>query len=339
MIERTPSAPPKIDPLPPGSDRPRWSVMIPAYNCSAYLKDTIKSVLANNIDEQHMQIEVIDDYSTDTDVEKLVREAGGGRVGVYRQEKNVGSLRNFESCINRARGEWIHILHGDDMVGVGFYDEIERLFNSHPEAGAAFTGIAYMDEKGEILQVNDTTPKNEGVLEDWLSQIATHNLIQPPAIVVKRKVYETIGSFFAVHYGEDWEMWVRIAANFPVSYSPKRLAMYRYLRKSSISSSSLRSGQTSKDILKVIDIIQDYLPASERKRLKKEAKKHYSCYFAGSAKLIYEEYDDRTAAVKQAKLALKMNVNWHTVMSILKLYIKFGMAFLGLKSIASRSGC
>jgi len=31
-------------------------------------------------------------------------------------------------------------------------------------------------------------------------------------MVVKREVYEKLGGFYGVEYGEDWEMWVRIAA-------------------------------------------------------------------------------------------------------------------------------
>jgi glycosyltransferase involved in cell wall biosynthesis len=61
-----------------------------------------------------MQIEVVDDGSTDADKEALVKQTGKGRVEYYRQPENVGSLRNFETRLNRATGHYIHILHGDD---------------------------------------------------------------------------------------------------------------------------------------------------------------------------------------------------------------------------------
>src|SRR4028119_1354018 len=137
MIERTPQTPPVIDPVPEGIVRPLWSIMIPAYNCSGFLRETIKSVLANFSEFSNVQIEVVDDKSTDEDVEKLVHEMGKDKIAFFQQATNVGSLRNFETCINRARGYWIHILHGDDKVEKGFYAEIESLFVAHPEAGAA----------------------------------------------------------------------------------------------------------------------------------------------------------------------------------------------------------
>lgn len=333
MNERTPAAPPVIAPLPLQVRRPLWSVMIPSYNCSAFLKETIKSVLANDAGLDKMQIEVIDDCSIDDNIEELVKEIGKGRVAFFQQKKNLGSLRNFETCINRAKGELIHILHGDDKIGEGFYREIESLFTSYPEAGAAFTAFHYINEKGDRLSVPNVVPGNRGIIKDWLLQIAANNLVQPPAIVVKRKVYEKLGSFFAVHYGEDWEMWARIAANFPVAYSPKSLAIYRYQRINSISNSSLKSGQNTRDILKVINIIQDYLPEQEKKKLKDKAKKNYSCYFAHSAQSIYKDYHNKQAAIQQAKSALEMNVNRTTVLSLIKLYIKTGIAFLGLRAV------
>lgn len=94
-MERIPSEPPQIAPLPSDRYRPLWSVMIPAYNCSAFLPEAIQSVLMQDMGADMMQIEVVDDYSTDANIAQLVKEISGGRVSYYRQSKNVGSLRKF----------------------------------------------------------------------------------------------------------------------------------------------------------------------------------------------------------------------------------------------------
>ncbi|WP_157578920.1 glycosyltransferase family 2 protein, partial [Pontibacter roseus] len=103
-MERIPTSPPIIPPLDPSEERPLWSVMIPVYNCSQFLVYTLESVLEQGIPVEQMQIEVVDDASTDADVEKIVQEVGKGRISYYRQPQNVGSLRNFETCINHAKG-------------------------------------------------------------------------------------------------------------------------------------------------------------------------------------------------------------------------------------------
>ncbi len=59
---RTPQSPPIIIPVIESIDQPFWSIMIPAYNCSEYLPETIESVLANDFGIDNIQIEVIDEF-------------------------------------------------------------------------------------------------------------------------------------------------------------------------------------------------------------------------------------------------------------------------------------
>lgn len=321
MIDRIPSTPPYIAPLPAGRHTPLWSVMIPAYNCSSYLERTIESVLCQDPGQDNMQIEVVDDCSTDADVGEIVARIGKGRVGYYRKEQNMGSIRNFETCINRAHGSLVHILHGDDYVSAGFYSEIEKLFTLHPDAGAAFTDFNYVDELDNKLYLDPEILPAPGLIEDPISFIAEKQRIQPPAMVVKRSVYEKLGSFFAVNYGEDWEMWARIASAFPVAHSPKHLACYR-VHNNNITTRSLLNGQNIKDIIKVIGIIQNYIPAEKRKRLEKLARRNFSIYYAWLAHKLFHDQRDIKAALTQTKGALALNWNRTTVQLALKLYVK-----------------
>src|SRR5580765_49653 len=169
MTDRIPNSPPLIAPVDRHIKRPLWSVMIPAYNCSKYLSEAIQSVLAQDEGPERMQIEVVDDHSTDADIEALVKDIGKGRVGLFQQEQNVGSLRNFEACLNRSKGKWIHLLHGDDLIKPGFYKEIESLFNKFPEAGAAFTGHTDIDENGKpaYAQRKKRILDQPGIIDNW----------------------------------------------------------------------------------------------------------------------------------------------------------------------------
>src|SRR3546814_9331070 len=109
--------------------------MIPAYNCIGYLQEALESVLQQALPKDQMQIEVIDDCSTDGDVAELVSRVGKGRVGYFKKEKNGGSSRNFESFVNRASGTYVNILHGDDKIAPGIYNVEVGLFNEFREAG------------------------------------------------------------------------------------------------------------------------------------------------------------------------------------------------------------
>jgi glycosyltransferase involved in cell wall biosynthesis len=322
MNLRIPETPPQILPLKDDTARPLISVMIPAYNCFAYLKSAMESVLEQDPGPEKMQIEVVDDCSTDGNVEALVHEAGKGRISFFRQETNKGSLRNFETCINRARGHWVHILHGDDQVKQGFYEEIETLFRNYPQAGAAFTGHSLIDSDGDEFWRDTPISPKQGILQDWLYNIAQGIKLQPPAIVVKRSVYEQIGSFFAVHFGEDWEMWVRIASKFSVAYSPECLASYR-VHTNNITSRSFLSGQNVKDLKKVLKIIETYLPEQQRKMVMKLAKRNCSLYIASTAHRILYTYKEPKVALHQANSAIRLNQDFDTLNLVSKFYIKY----------------
>jgi glycosyltransferase involved in cell wall biosynthesis len=306
-----------------------FSVMIPVYNCAGYLVEALKSVLDQDPGSGLMQIEVIDDHSTDADVGAIVERLGGGRVGYFRQERNVGSLRNFETCLNRSKGQWIHLLHGDDLVSPGFYQEIRALFEAYPEAGAAFTGFYYIGSDGSVLYPNRPLARANGYVENWREVIAQSQCIQPPAMVVKRKVYEDLGSFFGVHYGEDWEMWVRISYHYPVVHSPRRLANYR-IHSANITSQYFKTGQNLTDIIRVVDTIQGYLPPARRKRLKRLALKNFSIYFARCCDMVYHGHGNPFQAARQSILALQMNVNrltlYYTIKTFFKIMIRYKWA-------------
>jgi len=212
-INRIPDSPPVILSLPAGINRPLWSIMIPIYNGAIYLREAIESVLIQDMGIDKMQIEVVDDCSTDADVKGIVEEVGKGRVSYYRQEQNIGSLRNFETCINRSKGYYIHLLHCDDKVKDGFYETMTTLFTSFPEAAAAFCAHDSIDAVGKVYSISEPEANEPCILPDLLFTLAVRQPIQYVSMVVKREIYEALGAFYGVTYGEDWEMWARIAAH------------------------------------------------------------------------------------------------------------------------------
>ena len=256
------SAPrPRISPPPPGAARPRWSVMIPTFDCAATLRATLASVLAQDPGPAEMQIEVVDDASTRDDPAAVVDAVGGGRVAFHRQPRNLGHVANFNSCLQRARGHLVHLLHGDDLVLPGFYAAMARPFAAEPAIGAAFCRHLFVDDDGRTIGLGAPVQPRSGVVPGWLETIAVEQRIQPPAMVVRRSAYERVGGFDGRirAYGEDWEMWVRLAAAYPVWYEAEVLAAYR-LREGTLSGRALRSGLNVRDFRTAIALNHALLP-------------------------------------------------------------------------------
>jgi hypothetical protein len=250
--------------------------MIPTYNCGAYLRETLASVLKQDPGLDVMQVEVVDDHSTQDDPKAAVAELGKGRVVFYRQQENVGHIENFATALRRSRGQLIHLLHGDDCVRDGFYRRMQQAFEEHREIGAAFCRQIFMDENGHWQGISPLEQTQSGVLENALERLAVEQRIMTPSIVVRREVYENLGGFDArLVCSEDWEMWVRIAARYPVWYEVEPLALYR-MHFQSNTGRHVRTGEDISYTCKAIDLFSEYLPCESAQRVTRQAKQTYA---------------------------------------------------------------
>jgi GT2 family glycosyltransferase len=315
-----------IPAVPVESDRPLWSVMIPTYNCARHLRDTLQSVLAQDAGPGTMQIEVVDDHSTADDPRAVVAELGQGRVGFYRQERNVGHVRNFNTCLRRARGHLVHLLHGDDMVRTGFYRRFEQVFNRRSDVGAVFCDQVIVDEDGRIMHGSRPLDPKGGVLDRWLERIAEGQRLQTPSIAVRRSVYEEIGGFDArLNYCEDWEMWVRIAAHYPVWYVPEPLAVYR-IHRSSISGRQARTGANIQDLRRGVEINRTLLPVDTAERISRKAYRNIAMGALRRARRILKG-GDRETALAQIREAFRTSRSPLVFLSTAKLAVLWALKY------------
>jgi glycosyltransferase involved in cell wall biosynthesis len=321
MIEKHPYRA-TILPVPEGTPRPLWSVMIPTYNCANYLRETLASVLAQDIGPEIMQIEVIDDHSTKDDPEAVVRELAGDRVSFYRQPENVGYIKNFETCLQRSRGKLIHLLHGDDCVRDNFYHKMQQLFVNHPEIGGAFCRHIIMNDEGHWQRFSPVEQPESGVMSSWLERIAVKHSIQTPSIVVRREVYERLGGFDRrmLSCGEDWEMWVRIAAHYPMGYEVEPLALYRD-RSNSLTKRSIRTGQNIRDVRKATEITKAYLPINQASKLNSKAREGWALWAFHLAEQMFVK-GDRAASMIQMQEGLKCSLSWKIIKLAFPLILK-----------------
>ncbi|UVF22036.1 glycosyltransferase [Microvirga terrae] len=301
--------------------------MIPTHNCAQYLGATLRSVLDQDPGPNLMQIEVVDDNSTQDDPAAVVRAVGQGRVGFFRQERNIGHVANFETCLNRTRGHLVHILHGDDRVRPGFYEKLGQAFELAPEIGAAFCRQIFIDASDQTLSLSPLEETTAGTLPNALLRLAQEQRIMTPSIVVKRKVYERLGAFDRrLTCSEDWEMWVRIAANYPVWYEPEPLAQYRIHE----ASSSARHQRTADDMAytrAAIKIFQAYLPEDLQPTAERHARRVYAVAALVAAGHMLEK-GDVFAFFAQLREALRFERSPGILMRVARMLVRSGIGRL-----------
>jgi hypothetical protein len=225
-----------------------------------------------------MQIEVVDDRSWTDNPEEVVWKTARRRVSFFQQPVNRGPQANFTDCVRRATGEWVHVLHGDDMVAAGFYDALRRASEAAPDIHAFFCGVTTIDEHNRALDAFDFGATAPGIVTDLIEQLAVQNLIMFPSIVVRRRAYEELGGFHpALFHAADWDMWKRVAVHYPVWYEPRRLALYR-IHAQSDTSRLMQTGANIADARHAIEIAAAYLPPETGARLTASARRYHALY-------------------------------------------------------------
>jgi glycosyltransferase involved in cell wall biosynthesis len=317
-----------IPSVPEGISRPLWSVMIPAYNPARYLRETLSTLLAQAPGEDIMQIAVVDDRYPHDDLEAVVKEVGGDRVEFYRQPENVGLTKNFQTCLQLARGHLIHVLHGDDCVRDGFYPKMQRLFSDRPEIGAAFCRYIIMDENSHWQSISVLEQPESGVMpRSWLEHLAGFIRIQTPSIVVRRDVYEKLGGFDnRLPICSDWEMWVRICTYYSMGYEAEPLALYRK-HSNSITNTTVRDGRYFQQLREAVDIFHKYLPDEIADKVYKMARQNCAYHTLEIADSMLDT-GDMAVTLKLLGEAIKTSPTFTVIRSAGRIFLLDGSEWL-----------
>ncbi len=194
---------------------PLVSVVIPTYNCEAYIADTIASVLAQT--HAALEVIVVDDGSTDRTAE--IVEAIKGPVRLIRQPNQrvcVARNRGFEA----SRGEFVCFLDHDDYWYPWKLRRQLEAFAAYPQAGAIFTSFALWQPKdGAFPSPSSLAPPDDGPppIDQRFSGWIYHEFLLDcwaltSTTMIRREAFARSGGFDpALSYSEDWDLWLRLA--------------------------------------------------------------------------------------------------------------------------------
>ena len=281
---------PGIPPVTDGESRPFWSVVVTVYNRTDYLLECLRSVLAQWPGFEEMEILVMDNASQ-TPVFEIVNSIAPGVVRYYRNQENLGPIKNMNAGIALSRGQWIHILHDDDCVLPGFYARLKQsLEGCGDSVGAAFTGFEYIDEIGKVLSSQECGyGDRQGIPQDWLWKIGVMCVVMLPAVVIKRATFERLGGYHPeLPEIADWEMNKRIAAFYDWWYEGAILARYR-IHSQRLSSEYSRSyWKQAIAFRRAIEMSESYFPTEHRAEITAKARSHYFNTCLVNAKTLLE---------------------------------------------------
>jgi glycosyltransferase involved in cell wall biosynthesis len=208
---------------------PEVSVIIPLLNKGSCIKRAIDSVFVQKY--QDFEIIVVDGGSTDGSLE-IMREIRDPRLTLVTQPtKGVSEARNFG--VELSQGSLIVFLDADDEWLPGHINTCLRLREKFPEAGAFTTAYKICNKNGNMRWPKYRAipaPPWEGLLPNYFSS-AVHGEfpVWTSAVCIPKKIFRELGGFpTGSWWGEDADLWGRIALRYPIAFTWETGAIYHW---------------------------------------------------------------------------------------------------------------
>jgi glycosyltransferase involved in cell wall biosynthesis len=108
------------------------SVCIPTYNSGKTIVATLRSLLNQSI--HNFEIVIVDDASKDSTIKKI-KKFKDPRIRIYKNNQNIGCGKNLDKCKDKAMGEIIVFLAGDDLFDKYALEKILNAFKTSKDVG------------------------------------------------------------------------------------------------------------------------------------------------------------------------------------------------------------
>jgi len=207
------------------------SIMVPTYNQGEYIIRAIESVL----DQSYRNIEILvsDDCSTDN-TESIVKEFisihADSRIKYFKNNVNIGILRNYHDTLWRVSGDYVVNLDGDDFfVDKDFLLSAVDMFRKHERLVLVFGDYyEYSQTSGEKVNIRNKSLPRIMDDKDFFSRYAEDKILwNHNTIVYKRSAALDIGFYWDAEIPRnDWDSFLRLIAGYRVGYIPVVVAAW-----------------------------------------------------------------------------------------------------------------
>lgn len=198
------------------------SVIIPLYNCEAFIQETVESVLNQSF--TNIEVFVVDDGSKDKSAE-IVQKIEDPRLHyVFQENAGVSAARN--NGFGRSKGELVAFLDSDDVLAKDCIELKVKRFEEDKELGLVHANMQVVNEHTEPTDL--IYSGKEGWILDDLLEWRDTCIPSPSSILVKREVVKAVGGFDTdLSTAADQEFFFRVAAKYKIGKVNKALGLYR----------------------------------------------------------------------------------------------------------------
>lgn len=207
---------------------PLVSILIPTFNSSRFISETINSVLAQTY--KPLEIVVVDDGSSDNTIDILESYTSSG-IKIYNQA-NSGAAKARNKAFDLSNGEYILYLDADDLICPEHIENLMfSLMGQKSDAIAFSQWDRFYSNYREASFPNRPTNKNQSGIEWLLSDWESVNMQQCGMFMIPRTHIINLGGWVPkLSKGpiDDFEFFARtISASSMMVFAPKAKLFYR----------------------------------------------------------------------------------------------------------------
>lgn len=161
-------------------------ILIPTYNGSKYISETIKSILSQSF--KKFKIIICDDASKDNTI-NVIKKIKDKRIEIHQHQENVGYSKNLERGRQYVTGDFLYLMGQDDILGSNALQNTYKAFQKSPNIGAVTRPYFWFDKnisepvrakkqlnskRDEVVKITSKPEKIKKVFEtlDQLSGLA-----------------------------------------------------------------------------------------------------------------------------------------------------------------------
>jgi glycosyltransferase involved in cell wall biosynthesis len=194
------------------ADNPLFSIVIPTYNRARFIGKTIRSVLQQ--DFGNFEVIVVDDGSTD-ETPEIVRLINDPRIKFFQKiNEERAAARNYG--VQKSLGTYVTFLDSDDLLKPNHFSESKKFLEANPDTSIFSLGY-------DIRQADEKVLYPFRVLPNPVNQkLCEGNFLSCIGVFIKREIIVRIpfNEDRELSGSEDYELWLRMAARYPIVTVP-----------------------------------------------------------------------------------------------------------------------
>lgn len=136
----------------------KFSIIMPTYNDCVTIEESLLSIVNQNYD--NWELIIVDDGSTDNTkkvVANFIKSKNLSNKISYIYQENKDQLNAIKKSIEYISGDYVYILHSDDLLNEGVLKKANFFLKKHKKVDAIISDLTIINELGKITGISITS--------------------------------------------------------------------------------------------------------------------------------------------------------------------------------------